>query len=71
MSRRTNATWGLQRISQATEPTDQNTGDLTFTYTYDDSAGEGVDIYVVDTGIFTNHVCIVTSYIFTWSSGLT
>ncbi|PIL31922.1 hypothetical protein GSI_06626 [Ganoderma sinense ZZ0214-1] len=51
----TNATWGLQRINQAANLTDQNTGDLTFTYTYDDSAGEGVDIYVVDTGIFTNH----------------
>ncbi|KAI1797922.1 serine protease [Ganoderma leucocontextum] len=51
----TNATWGLQRISQAAELTNQNTSDLTFTYTYDDSAGEGVDIYVVDTGIFTNH----------------
>ncbi|KAM5536221.1 hypothetical protein V8D89_010120 [Ganoderma adspersum] len=51
----TNATWGLQRISQVANLTDQNTGDLTFTYTYDDSAGEGVDIYVVDTGIFTNH----------------
>nr|VWO96752.1 Cuticle-degrading protease (EC (Chymoelastase) (PR1) [Ganoderma boninense] len=55
----TDATWGLQRINQAAKLTDQNTSDLAFTYTYDDSAGEGVDIYVVDTGIFTNHVGIV------------
>ncbi|EJF66736.1 serine protease [Dichomitus squalens LYAD-421 SS1] len=51
----TNAPWGLQRISQAAKLADQNTSDLTFTYTYDDSAGSGVDIYIVDTGIYTAH----------------
>ncbi|OBZ79180.1 Cuticle-degrading protease [Grifola frondosa] len=51
----TNAPWGLARISQNAELADQNTNDLTFTYTYDSSAGSGVDIYVVDTGIFTGH----------------
>jgi cerevisin len=28
---------------------------LTYTYTYDDSAGSGVDIYIVDTGVLTTH----------------
>ncbi|KAI0651894.1 serine protease [Trametes meyenii] len=51
----TNAPWGLQRISQAAKLSSQNTGSLTYTYTYDSSAGSGVDIYIVDTGIFTAH----------------
>jgi cerevisin len=50
-----NVPWGLQRISQQgplgnADPTDSN-----FSYTFDDSAGEGVDIYIVDTGILTTH----------------
>ncbi|KAG6908317.1 hypothetical protein DXG01_005293 [Tephrocybe rancida] len=51
----TNAPWGLSRISQAGTLTNQNTGALTFSYTYDASAGAGVDIYIVDTGVFTGH----------------
>ncbi|KAI0778227.1 serine protease [Trametes elegans] len=49
------APWGLQRISQAAKLSNQDTSDLSFTYTYDSSAGSGVDIYIVDTGIFTSH----------------
>ncbi|KAI9138426.1 peptidase S8/S53 domain-containing protein [Paraphysoderma sedebokerense] len=30
-------------------------GKLDFTYTYPSSAGDGVDIYILDTGILTNH----------------
>ena len=44
---RTNAPWGLQRISQTEKLSNQNTNALTFTYTYDSSAGSGVDIYIV------------------------
>ena len=44
---RTNAPWGLQRISQTAKLSNQNTNALTFTYTYDSSAGSGVDIYIV------------------------
>jgi cerevisin len=33
----------------------QNAAATTFTYTYDDAAGAGVDVYVVDTGIYTAH----------------
>ncbi|KAL1951895.1 hypothetical protein VTO73DRAFT_1044 [Trametes versicolor] len=51
----TDAPWGLQRISQAAALSSTSTSALTYTYTYDSSAGSGVDIYIVDTGIFTNH----------------
>ncbi|KAJ3095148.1 subtilisin-like serine protease [Phlyctochytrium planicorne] len=40
--------WGLQRISQPSLP-------LPSTYTYPDSAGTGVDVYIVDTGIQVSH----------------
>ncbi|KAI1811322.1 peptidase S8/S53 domain-containing protein [Poronia punctata] len=42
-----NADWGLARIS--------NTDASSSTYTYDDSAGEGVCAYIVDTGIDVEH----------------
>ncbi|EAU91702.1 serine-type endopeptidase [Coprinopsis cinerea okayama7 len=46
------ATWGLARISHRPRLTFG-----TFTkYLYDDVAGEGVDVYVVDTGINIDHV---------------
>ncbi|KAK7678555.1 hypothetical protein QCA50_018427 [Cerrena zonata] len=51
----TNAPWGIARLSQNGRLSNQNTGALTFTYSFDSSAGAGVDIYVVDTGIFTGH----------------
>ncbi|KAI0361573.1 serine protease [Trametes cingulata] len=51
----TNAPWGLQRISQTAKLSKQDTSALTYTYTYDSSAGSGVDIYIVDTGIYTAH----------------
>jgi len=50
-----NATWGLQRLSQKARLNDQNDGDGKFVYAYDDSAGEGVDIYIVDTGVQVDH----------------
>ncbi|KAI0077290.1 serine protease [Panus rudis PR-1116 ss-1] len=51
----TNAPWGIARLSQDARLSNQNTGSLTFTYKYDSAAGAGVDVYVVDTGIFTSH----------------
>ncbi|CAG8594361.1 7363_t:CDS:2 [Paraglomus occultum] len=47
-----NAPWGLARISHR-----KRLESGTFTqYTYDDSAGEGVTAYVIDTGVNINHV---------------
>ncbi|KAK9765977.1 hypothetical protein K7432_005267 [Basidiobolus ranarum] len=40
--------WGLPRISQ-------RASNLSAPYHYPDSAGEGVDVYVIDTGIYVNH----------------
>ncbi|MFE6285091.1 S8 family peptidase [Streptomyces sp. NPDC057877] len=44
----TNAPWGLDRIDQASLP-------LSGTYTYPDSAGGGVTVYVIDTGVRISH----------------
>ncbi|KAL1744814.1 peptidase S8/S53 domain-containing protein [Schizophyllum fasciatum] len=47
-----NATWGLARISHR-----DRLRLSTFTkYEYDQTAGEGVDVYVIDTGINVDHV---------------
>ncbi|MEV4039116.1 S8 family peptidase [Streptomyces umbrinus] len=40
--------WGLDRIDQAALPLNQS-------YTYDDTAGEGVTAYVIDTGVRITH----------------
>ncbi|KAI1126097.1 oryzin precursor [Nemania abortiva] len=42
-----NSPWGLARISSTTPNTN--------TYVYDDSAGEGTYIYVIDSGIYVEH----------------
>ncbi|KAK0431766.1 serine protease [Armillaria borealis] len=52
---RTNAPWGLARISQRAALGSSDTSALTYRYNYDPSGGAGVDIYVVDTGIYTAH----------------
>ncbi|KAM6493468.1 serine protease [Amanita muscaria] len=53
----TTAPWGLERISQVgpVQVGSRNSESLTYSYTYDQSAGKGVDIYVIDTGIYTDH----------------
>ncbi|KAG5637820.1 hypothetical protein H0H81_003091 [Sphagnurus paluster] len=50
----TNAPWGVARLSQSNRLTNQNTNSLSFSYTYDSSAGGGVDIYIL--GVRTTHV---------------
>ncbi|CAE6399081.1 unnamed protein product [Rhizoctonia solani] len=51
-----NAPWGLQRISTAQAlPKGSRANALTFTYTFNETAGQGVDVYVIDTGINTEH----------------
>jgi len=44
----TGATWGLTRVSKRDLP-------LPSTYTYNSSAGAGVSVFVIDTGILTTH----------------
>ena len=49
-------TWGLQRIS-STETVSGDPTSLQYTYSYDNgSLGQGVSIYVVDSGLNTKHV---------------
>jgi cerevisin len=55
---RTDAPWGLQRISHREPVEPKNDLALSYTYIYDDSAGDGVDVYVIDTGIQIDHVRI-------------
>ena len=44
---RTDAPWGLERISSQTKPTNQNATALTFTYKYDSTAGANSDVYII------------------------
>jgi len=54
--RRTNAAWGLGRISH-TNPVSGTITALNYTYSYSDTyQGAGIDIYIVDTGVNLNHV---------------
>jgi len=50
-----NAPWGLARLAQDGALADKNALQLNFQYTFDSTAGQGVDVYVVDTGIRTTH----------------
>jgi cerevisin len=45
-----NSPWGLARISQR-----EKLGSAPYTYNYDEDAGKGVNIYVLDTGINVDH----------------
>jgi subtilisin family serine protease len=47
-----NAPWGLARLSSRTPSS-------AATYFYDSAAGEGVTVYVVDTGINIHHVSLM------------
>jgi len=44
----TGATWGLDRVDQRARPMDGQ-------YIYPDAAGQGVHVYVIDTGLNANH----------------
>ncbi|RPD56787.1 serine protease [Lentinus tigrinus ALCF2SS1-7] len=49
------APWGLCRINQKAKLKNQHVNALNFTYRYESSAGAGVDIYIIDSGIYLNH----------------
>lgn len=51
----TNAPWGIARLSSKTPLPSQNTAALNYTFIYDNPAGGGVDIYVLDTGVRSTH----------------
>ncbi|GIZ39996.1 hypothetical protein CKM354_000335400 [Cercospora kikuchii] len=54
-STRPNAPWGLQRISTASALKGSESS-LDYTYNFaDDSLGNGVDIYILDTGLYAQH----------------
>ena len=49
---RTDAPWNLARVSTRAKLSEQDPYALDYTYRYNDKPGFGVDIYVVDTGLF-------------------
>ncbi|TFK69041.1 serine protease [Pluteus cervinus] len=52
----TNAAWGLGRLSSTAKLAVQDDRSYSFTYTYDSSAGTGVDIYLIPlSGVYTDH----------------
>lgn len=56
---RSDAPWGLNSISHkqsnSTHSIFHKRSNSTTDYTYDDSAGSGSTVYIVDTGIFVGH----------------
>ena len=46
---RTDAPWGIGRVSSKTKLADQNSGGLNFTYSYDSTAGANSDVYIIGT----------------------
>lgn len=53
----TDSPWGLQRLSSSAVSIEGDTDELNYTYTYANNLlGKGADIYIMDTGIFTQHV---------------
>jgi subtilisin family serine protease len=54
ISTQTNAPWGLAKLSYCTGNDNSQLYDLP-TFKYDSSAGSGIRVYVVDSGILTGH----------------
>lgn len=54
--RQLDAPWGIARLSTGSEQIPPNSNPLDdFPFVFDDSAGEGTDVYILDTGIHTTH----------------
>ncbi|CUA71674.1 Subtilisin-like protease CPC735_013710 [Rhizoctonia solani] len=53
----TDAPWGLQAITRsiAFPISNESSLALNYKYEYDTSAGQGVDIYILDSGVYSNH----------------
>jgi len=68
-TKRTKSPWGLQRLSGSKKVSGNNATALTYTYTYDGSVlGDGVDIYILDTGIRYTHTAFGGRAKFGWSA---
>ncbi|KAG6861521.1 hypothetical protein C0995_015631 [Termitomyces sp. Mi166 len=52
---RYNATWGLARLSSKDKLKYKNVTATDFPFHYFDDAGEGIDIYIVDSGVYLDH----------------
>lgn len=54
--RQADAPWGIARLSTGPEhfPPNSDPSDK-FPFLFDDSAGEGTDVYILDTGVRTTH----------------
>ncbi|KAK3113647.1 hypothetical protein LTR53_008860 [Teratosphaeriaceae sp. CCFEE 6253] len=64
---RLNAPWGLQRISTASS-VHGSAQAMDYTYSYADGGlGKGADIYIVDTGIYTDHDAFAGRAEMAWS----
>jgi len=46
---RTDATWGLGRVSSQNKLANQDVDALTYTYKYDSTAGANSDVYIIGT----------------------
>ena len=68
---RTNAPWGLGRISSQTKLANQDATTLTFSYDYDSTAGSGATVFIIggwgefDRGSSTNSHDLLDTGIFT------
>ncbi|CAE6444076.1 unnamed protein product [Rhizoctonia solani] len=53
----TNAPWNLQAITNSIPfpASNKSSAALNYVYEYDSSAGQGVDIYILDSGVYSNH----------------
>ncbi|KAK1069359.1 hypothetical protein LTR74_004925 [Friedmanniomyces endolithicus] len=64
---RPNAPWGLQRISTASTVSGSAKA-MDYTYSYaSNGLGQGADIYIVDTGVYTEHNAFGGRAIMVWS----
>ncbi|KAF1347060.1 peptidase S8/S53 domain-containing protein [Delphinella strobiligena] len=62
------SSWGLERISTASASMKGDIDQLDYTYTYANNLlGSGADIYILDTGIFTEHVAFGGRAVMAWS----
>ena len=64
---RIGAPWGLQRISTASSVSGSSNG-MNYMYTYaNNNLGAGADVYVLDSGIYTDHVAFSGRARMVWS----